>query len=278
MNKGYLLYKEGDAGNFYYIVKEGELEINYSNGDSKKMTKGDSFGELALIQKNHRSSTVTSLTDIEIYCLEGEVFKEIVLKMNNTNLKERINLLSLHPIFKYFDANQIHDIAVNMLKCEFEKGDLLEENQLKDSLFLVFEGSFSYIPTDHKSLNLNKSNNFLYRKIIGNYFGLSGLIYANKRYSNIIAENYSKCYRITKAVFQDILGEDYLKKIMQNLTKSALSKIKMLKLLSTDQYFEKVFPNLKLKIYNKSDIVFSFNDSDEQKLIILLEGNLIDVK
>lgn len=276
MNKGYYLYKEGDLGNFFYIVKEGELELNYSTtGENKKLKQGDSFGELALIQKNTRSSTVVTLTDIEIYCLEGEKFKEIILKMNNKNLKERISLLSLHPIFKYFPANQIHEFAVNMLKCEFEKGTLIEENQLKDSLFLMIEGSFSNVPIDKKDLKFNKNNSNV--NIFDDFFGLSSLIYANKRQNCIISESYSKCFTITKGVFLNVLGEDFLNKILENLTKNALSKIKMLKLLSIEDYLMKIFPIFKLRVYYKNDVVFDFIDFEEQKLVVILEGNLIDV-
>jgi CRP-like cAMP-binding protein len=328
MPKGFYLYKEGDSGNFFYIVKEGELELTYNTGENKVIKAGDSFGELALIQKNTRSSTVTSLTDIEIYCLEGEIFKDIILKDNDNNLKERIKLLSNNPIFNYFPSNLIHEIAINMLKCEYEKGEIIEENQLKDSLFLIIEGSFYINSFENNKIslrnlnqnNFNKNNNYL----IKDYFGLSGLIYSYKRYNfNIsITERSSKCFKLTKDVLVNILGEDFLKKIFENLMKNAIGKIKMLKLLTNEQYFLKIFPIFKLNIYYRNEVVFDLNINDnnnnnnnktntnnqtnnnnnfnnfnydyyninnsnnnsiinnnytEQKFVIILEGNLINV-
>lgn len=350
MKKGFHLFKEGDIGNFYYIIKSGELEIIYPTGETKKLQSGDSFGELALIQKNIRTSDVQAITDIEIYCLEGEIFKEIILKMNNNNLKERIKLLNKHPIFKYFAPNQIHEIAVNMLKCEFEKNEIIEQGQIKDSLFLITEGSFGNIPNISRTnisginkirnnnndkiskslieINPNTSNYFKQKSLKSNrdkfssneknpiensseisllentvtnnntqtdktinfssssnpnsffYFGLSGLIYSNKRYNNnIISQSYSKCFRITNAVFESILGKNYSQKILENLAKNAFSKIKMLKLLSNEQYLSRIFEILKLRIYNKNDVVFDLlNEKSESKFVILLEGDLIDVK
>lgn len=273
MSKGVFLFKQGDVGNFYYIVKEGELELTYPTGDSKILIKGDSFGELALIQKNARSTTVSTLTDIELYCLEGEIFKEIILKMNNNNLKERLSLLNIHPLFKYFGKNEIHEIAVNMLKCQFDKGEVIEENELKDSLFLVVDGYFSDTPN-----NLDLTNKKIQKNILNDFFGLSGLINANKRCNRIIiAERYSKCFRITKGVLSSILGDDFLKKILTNLTKNAFNRIKMLKLLSRDEYFDKIFPVFKLNFYSRNDVLFDLTET-EQKFVILLEGTLIDVR
>ena len=324
MPKGFYLYKEGDFGNFFYIVKEGELELTYTTGENKKIKTGDSFGELALIQKNQRSSTVTTLTDIEIYCLEGEIFKEIMLKNNNKNLKERIKLLNFHPIFKFFSANQIHEIAVNMLKCEFEKGEIIEENQIKDALFLIIEGSFFYSPIDKNNFSQKKNTKNGY--FLKDYFGLSGLIYPNKKHNcNIISESYSKCFKLTKCVLFNVLGEDFLKKIFQNLTKNAIGRIKILKLLSNEEYFLKIFPIFKLRVYNKNEVVYDLSEEGkylgtsygtfgakrgeldggsvsgnmsvsgggvdhrgshhfssphhiDQKFVILLEGNLMNVK
>lgn len=275
MSKGCELYKEGDFGNFYYIVKSGELELIYNTGEIKLLNKGDSFGDLALIQKNTRNSNVTAISDIEIYCLEGEKFKEIMLRMNHLELKERINYLTHHPIFKFFSNNVIHDIAENMLKCEFEKGENLEENQLKNSLFLIKEGSFSNLIINKKDLNNKKNKKNV---MINDYFGLSNLIYSNKRHNcNIISQTYSKCYKITKCVFLNILGDDFLNKIFENITRGALLRIKMLKLFSIDEYLQKILPIFKLKIYNKNDVVFGLNDNEEHKLLVLLEGDLIDV-
>lgn len=269
MNKGYLLFQEGDAGNFFYIVKEGELQLNYSNGESKKFNKGDTFGELALIQKNIRSSSVVTLTDVEIYCLEGDLFKEIVLKMDYENLKERIKILSHSSFFKYFDSNKIHDIAKQIQKFEFEKGEIFAENQINNCLLIITQGSFTKFPKDESDGNKFEK-----------FFGLSNLIFSDKNVLNfnLIADKFTICYRITKTVLFDVLGENFLKKILQNMTKANITRIKMLKLLSGDDFFEKFFGILKPCIYNKDEILCSMKEnSEERKFFMILEGQLFNV-
>lgn len=58
------------------------------------------FGELVLFEKSKRTVTVRSLDHtVELYSLEGSFFREIVKKINQGELKERLMFLSVLPIF-----------------------------------------------------------------------------------------------------------------------------------------------------------------------------------
>lgn len=96
---GHVLFRDGDTGNFFYIIKEGLMELKLITGDTKIMKKGDTFGELALIQKNKRSGTVKCTETAVIFCLDGSVFRDVIQKINSVQLKERLFFLSLIPIF-----------------------------------------------------------------------------------------------------------------------------------------------------------------------------------
>lgn len=322
MNQGFFLFKEGDPGNFFYIVKEGELELINTNGERKIIRKGESFGELALIQKNLRSCTIRSLSDVEVYCLQGELFKEIVLKMNNLDLKERISFLSENTLFRYLDANQLHDIARNMLKCEFDQGQNISDNDIKDSLFIIKQGVISLTnisPVISNSKIIKYANNTISKKNSSNsltnnsnrnlsnpsnsvvvkyfnelddekyndnekiklrekeYFGLPALLFGELNVRNVKSETYSKCFQITKALMIDILGEDYRDKILQGICKDAISRVKMIKILTLDQYFPKVFSLLKIKRFNKGEVVFSADNYLNRKIILLVEGEIKNV-
>ena len=95
------LFKEGDSGNFFYVVKSGTLELIIKDDEERKIFKsGDTFGELALIQKNKRSGSVICREDGIVFCLEGSIFREIVQRVNKSFLKERIYFLSFIPLFR----------------------------------------------------------------------------------------------------------------------------------------------------------------------------------
>lgn len=100
VKKDMILFREGDNGNFFYIVKSGEFVLSIKDREETKIFRnGDTFGELSLIQKNKRSGTVTCVEDGMVFFLEGSIFRDIVQKINKQFLKERIYFLSLIPLF-----------------------------------------------------------------------------------------------------------------------------------------------------------------------------------
>ena len=95
-----ILFNEGEAGNFFYIVKEGLLQFSIEGKEVERRFKsGDTFGELALIQKNKRSGTVKCLETSKLFCLDGQVFRDLLYKLNQGNLKDRLFFLCLIPVF-----------------------------------------------------------------------------------------------------------------------------------------------------------------------------------
>jgi CRP-like cAMP-binding protein len=94
------LFKTGDIGRYFYIVNCGELELLLETHNEKKIYKsGMAFGELALIQKNKRSGTFRCTEEAELFCIDGEVYRNIIINSNKANLKDRLYFLSLISIF-----------------------------------------------------------------------------------------------------------------------------------------------------------------------------------
>ena len=65
---------EGDAGDRFYIVVEGELDVVDSAGTAVSARAGGSFGEIALMRDVPRTATVTARTDVVLYALDREDF------------------------------------------------------------------------------------------------------------------------------------------------------------------------------------------------------------
>jgi CRP-like cAMP-binding protein len=122
---GSILFNEGDPGSFFYILKDGKLEFLIDGKVVTTFKPGDTFGELALIQKNKRTGTVKCIETAQIYCLDGHIFRKIVKKINQRNFKERLFFLSLIPIFIGLSNIKMHNIALAMLKCDFEVGQTI---------------------------------------------------------------------------------------------------------------------------------------------------------
>jgi MFS family permease len=70
---GEVVIQAGDAGDRFYIVGEGELDVDAA-GRGGRARAGDCFGEIALLRNVPRTATVTALVDSRLYALRRDDF------------------------------------------------------------------------------------------------------------------------------------------------------------------------------------------------------------
>ena len=75
---GTRIVTQGEEGDRYYAISEGELEVVVDGVCVATLARGDGFGEVALLRDRPRNATVSALTSVKLYSLEKESFLEIV--------------------------------------------------------------------------------------------------------------------------------------------------------------------------------------------------------
>jgi len=84
VRSGEAIFREGDVGQSAYIVGSGNVRITVDGNDGSELTlahqsRGDLFGEFALIDAMPRSATAVATSDAELITLDREAFhKEVV--------------------------------------------------------------------------------------------------------------------------------------------------------------------------------------------------------
>lgn len=96
-----VIIKEGEAGNNFYILIEGEAEALKEGKVVMNYKRGDYFGELALLKDQPRAATVKAKGDCQVVSLNRRSFKRLlgpveqILKRNLENYKNVCKSLGL---------------------------------------------------------------------------------------------------------------------------------------------------------------------------------------
>ena len=75
---GHAVALEGEGGLVFFVVETGEAAVEVHGEEVGKLGPGDSFGEIALIDRRPRTATVTATTDLTCYSLPVFVFRPFV--------------------------------------------------------------------------------------------------------------------------------------------------------------------------------------------------------
>jgi MFS family permease len=71
---GGIVFSEGDAGDRYYIIEAGTVEVTSGGEIVNRLGPGDGFGEIALLRDVPRQATIHALEDLSLVALDRDVF------------------------------------------------------------------------------------------------------------------------------------------------------------------------------------------------------------
>lgn len=128
-NKGDTIVAQGEAGDYYYLVKSGKCLLTRKPSPNAKDIKlgelgsGDTFGEDALLSDEPRNVTVTALTDINVLRLD----------------KSRFITLIKNPALKFVDYAELREaLSRGAILLDVRAPDEYAARHLSDSINMPF--------------------------------------------------------------------------------------------------------------------------------------------
>jgi len=177
-----VIVREGDPGDRFYVISSGEVEVT-RQGEGERpellavLTRGDYFGEIALLRDVPRTATCSALGPVTALVLERAGFNELV--------RERFDLLGKvesaaaltamvrkMPLFSEFPPSGQAEVVRTLENRAFKAGEyIIRQGEKGDEFFIIVSGAVDVLVAndsgvENKVAHLGK----------GEYFGEIALI------------------------------------------------------------------------------------------------------
>ncbi|KAL4479216.1 hypothetical protein ABPG72_011428 [Tetrahymena utriculariae] len=161
------VFEQGEIGDKFYVILRGKVSIHVdfkrqdTNGEQQNqrgggiddvliekihirdLNEGESFGELALIDKKPRSATVSCLTDCHFITFDKISFDKIIKNQQIKQFKEELLRLKKNYLFSRFSGNSLKTLYLLFQIIPYKKGDVIvKEGERSDKIYVVREGEF----------------------------------------------------------------------------------------------------------------------------------------
>ena len=135
------IIKQGDVGDYLYILKEGSIRYVKDGDEIGIAGPGEVFGELALLYDCPRAATVVADTDCMLYRVSREIFRTIQASFILSNDDEARRLLKQTKLFQGFPDDIVNEMASCIFKKQFHKGDILiQKGEPVDEVYFIKTG------------------------------------------------------------------------------------------------------------------------------------------
>ena len=259
-----IIIQQGSIGNFFYIIKEGDLELLIDNKKIKTLSKWQSFGELALLYGGPRSATVKAASNSLLWCIERKEFRKIIDHINQKNFQELLSFVKETSLFSNMDKDMQLNLSKNLIKVYYEKGDIIvKEGDIANSLFIIKEGEVLCTYRGQFVRSLKE----------GDFFGEKSLLLEGKRTIDVIAKTKCLCYIISIQSLRVLASEKYKTVLLFNFFGMSITNSKYFNQLNP-KLFENYFNLFALHDFSKNEIVIPKGHILSSVMYIIIEGSL----
>ena len=143
---------------------------------------------------------------------------------------------------------------------------IVKEGDVANCLYIIKEGEVEC-----------RQKGVLIRTLVkGDHFGDKAILSDSKRTLDVISKTVSIIYSISIETLKTILGDNYKDLLFINSIKLSFKSSPVFKKLNRD-LIEKCYSLFKTRDINKNEVALKKGDPTNKKLIIIIEGILIDV-
>ncbi|XP_076304119.1 cAMP-dependent protein kinase type II regulatory subunit-like isoform X1 [Tachypleus tridentatus] len=204
---GQVVIRQGDDGDYFYVVQNGVYNIYVSTEAEKNKLMGTyensgSFGELALMYNMPRAATIEAATEGSLWVMSRQVFRKIVLKSAFKKRKEYETLLEKVPMLQSLEPYERMNLCDALMPKTYTDGEIIiKQGDAADGMYFVEEGMVRIV-----MMSESDEEKELSRLTKGQYFGELALVTHKPRAASAYAIGNVRLAFLDVHAFERLLG------------------------------------------------------------------------
>lgn len=210
---GEVVFNQGDDGNEFYFVYSGKIRIFQINQEDKEInlgfrTRGDHFGETAIISSKPRNATARAVEDSVLVSIDSITFNQLFFAKPQIRdyFDKFIKYTSIHQFLKScshlssLPPTDLQELIRNFNFELFSKGDIVfRQGTAPDKFYLIELGKLKVVRWEDDKQEII---NFLRE---GDIFGEKALVEETERHADVICLTDCHLFSITKESFEKLI-------------------------------------------------------------------------
>ena len=204
-DKGARVIKQGEAGDFLYMIKSGSVVITKesvrTSSELARLSAGQSFGELALLSDAPRAATITALEPLCVYTIDKPTFNSALGDLAEAEKESMgIEILRKVKLLENLSDKQLAIIAKNLTRVDFDDGEvIIQQGEEGETFYMISDGAVEVSVNHAKVAKLSS----------GAYFGELALMNDDRRNATICAIGEVTCLTLGRHEVSSCLVDKY---------------------------------------------------------------------
>jgi CRP-like cAMP-binding protein len=207
LDRGELLFREGDPSDALYVIVEGEVSVQAEGPprvETSRLGPGTFIGEVALMTDQPRSATVSCVVPAELLRIDRHTLSRVlanhgdvlraVLRFVRDRLVDR--WMRTSPLFRPFNDTERVELAAKFKFLEIDAGTvLLGAGERPDGLYIVLAGQFLVLRNKSAIAQLGP----------GDLIGETALLAGGAFNSEVVARGKGLALCLPAAAFREVI-------------------------------------------------------------------------
>ena len=258
-----VIFQQGETGHNFFIVASGRVEIVVNGVTKGFLTKGQGFGELALMHDSHRTATISTIDRVTLWGIDRKAFRSAVKSMSDQKYLENKQFVETVPMFSILTQTQKELLLSVAVSQEYSDGQkIVIEGDPGDVFYAIKEGRVSCTSKKIEIRQMTK----------GDFFGEQALIYGTQRTATVTAIGRVVVLSVGREDLVRVYGEQMQRIVYKNSQRIAIERSKFLNGLNKFQT-DSVIEKMQIVKFGEGEPVIEA-DTEKNKLWIIVQGAL----